>query len=178
MGPVQSLNNTILGQSLQGKCFRTKVPFKMFCFKYDPNCYMTISTSDVEVPKIFNGSVAKFNMIIADPIEFTVLDIVKDWDTIMEDWSTGNQNIYLIIKLSKPIPLSNISEAKHYMYNRMIGVNAKDILNIDTSGNYQPPAEIRLTLDSPIGFIINKLPTGTYDRNSPAIIDTNILEEI
>lgn len=72
MGSSQSISNTVLGQSLIGKKFQTKVPYMLYYYESDKKYYMRIYNNERESGDL----VILFN----NPIKFEVTDVIQRWD--------------------------------------------------------------------------------------------------
>ena len=173
MGSSESLDKTILANSLIGKKFKTKVPFIWYCYNNsDFEWRITVANPD-------NKTLGIVNMTIKEPIEFTVINVVKYWhSTTTKSYSDG-YSFDIVIRVDKLIPLCNISFniGQDYILetpNTKTGMKfSKKELQIDTSAiahiyPFCPPTGFCLTLNS----------DRTCNVDAPVIIDTNVLEDI
>lgn len=153
MGFSYSLEKTALYESLINKKFRTKVPFewtygnKWRIHTFDPN---TTILGDV-------------SMVIKEPIEFTITNIIRDDDN----------GFHIIIHIDKLIPLRGIvfnRYPSHFMPGIQFGSTEFEV--IDNVSMYIYPFSPKT------GIVITRHPTETYNVNIPAVIDSKVLEPI
>ena len=177
MGSSNSISQTVLGQSLINKTFQTKVPFRYYYYKSDNRYYMKQSDDNDNIVTIFGNTddSESFSMVIKEPIEFTITDVMYRWSI------DAGKSIYIIVNINKYIPLSHILNVKETRMGQDINININETTSpkiIRTNNHLIINEQITLSIYgyNKTGFIM--FPNHDYNINQTADYDSNILTYI
>jgi hypothetical protein len=171
MGTTQSIDNTVLGQSLIGRKFRTRGTISFGYCGYDKKYHIQ---EWHDQSRLENPRPTSFELRVDIPIEFKVISMTKNWGI------DSGQNIKIDIQIMNNLPLNNITSVREadtsYHWN--------DRCSIDGVQNPLCPKIVGSKLLT--AGIMGRLPWyvfgirfgGSYDVDQPCTIDSSLLEEI
>lgn len=190
MGAVNSLKYSPLADSIIGKKFRMKRDIQFAYDGYDQNYYIALWKND---PQPGNPKEGSFALQILCPIDFTITDVIKNWDIF-----NGTQ-ITIKGKILNNIPLDNIgiiyeaivTDGNTFGYadwqiKSLDGLTTKNIPDINfsiNSVNDQCCTISLKTLDIDIvlyqsNLLYIPMIDGAIDYKSPIGYNSTFLEEI